>query len=284
MSRVAPALADPVAAAKGNVAVNFDDVKPQSQSRPQPQPQPRTRPAAVRGTAADLGKFITKFDLKWAGGNGPNSSVSTVSVQQTTKVLVAPNTTVTETFRVLGYGGRNGVQGTAYNATVGVNRTLPSAPKTKTTVDATVGVELRQQQRPTFNDNLAVDVALTYRGEWQVSDRVALFSDVSAKQVFAATSQARFRSTVGATYTTPDKNIAVTAYAAGECRIDEVGPRASRATTPFMRTVGADLSFGIGQGNKVVVGVANTWGGAGSSITPSSNEGLSAQIGVQIGL
>ena len=129
------------------LARNLDEVKP----------QPRARPAP-RGTAADLGRPSYRTDLQWAGGNGPKSSTSTVSIQQTVKVKVDPNTTATGTLRVLGYGGRNGVQGTDYRAAVGVNRTLPSAPGTKYTVDVTAGANLRQQQSPSFSDNPSFDV------------------------------------------------------------------------------------------------------------------------------
>ena len=253
------------------LARNLDEVKP----------QPRARPAP-RGTAADLGRPSYRTDLQWAGGNGPKSSTSTVSIQQTVKVKVDPNTTATGTLRVLGYGGRNGVQGTDYRAAVGVNRTLPSAPGTKYTVDVTAGANLRQQQSPSFSDNPSFDVTLTGRGEWKASPGTTVFAEASAKEVLAATSQARGRLTVGAVWK-PDAGTSVSAFAAGEVRVDQSGARAGQATS-FMRTVGVDVSVGLGQDTQLVVGAAHTWGGAGSSTTPMDNDGLSGKVLVRFGL
>ena len=221
-------------------------------------------------------------DLQWAGGNGPKSSTSAVSIQQTFKTKVDPNTTATGTLRVIGYGGRDGVKGTDYRGAIGITRTLPSAPGTKYTVDVTAGASLNQRQSPSFSDNPSFDVTLTGRGEWKASPGTTVFAEASAKEVLAATSQARGRLTVGAVWK-PDAGTSVSAFAAGEVRVDQSGARAGQATS-FMRTVGVDVSVGLGQDTQLVVGAAHTWGGAGSSTTPMDNDGLSGKVLVRFGL
>lgn len=272
MSRIASSFTDPaVPPPNSEPVVNLADVKALPPTRPK-----NSGTSGATGKAADLGRPSYRTDLQWAGGNGPTSSTSAVSVQQNVKVPLDQNTTATGAVRVLGYGGRNGVQGVQYRGAVGVNRTLTSAPGSKYTVDATAGVELRQQQRPTLSDNLSFDVALAGRGEWKTSPATTVFAELSAKQVLAGTNQGRGRAMLGAVYKPPGSDTAVTAWVAGEGRLNQNGPSAGRGS--FFGTVGVDAAFGIGKGTQVIVGVSHTAGGPGSATTPSDNDGLAGKV------
>ena len=203
-------------------------------------------------------------------------------IEQTATVKLDPMTTLRVSGQVTGYdAGRNGA-GTDYRAAVNVNRTLSSTPGATYTAGVTAGVNLRQQQRPSFSDNPSIDVAVNFKGEWKTDPRTSVFAEVIATQSFAAPNQARGRLTVGATWK-PDPSTSVTAYVAGEIRQNQTGSRAGEVTS-VIRQVGFDASIKVGEKVDFVLNVANTSGGPGSVLTPGLNDGPSAGFAVRLKL
>ena len=199
-------------------------------------------------------------------------------IEQTATVKLDPMTTLRVSGQVTGYdAGRNGA-GTDYRAAVNVNRTLSSTPGATYTAGVTAGVNLRQQQRPSFSDNGSIDVALNVKGEWKTDSRTSFFAEGILTQSFAATNQARGSVRVGATWK-PDPNTSVTAYVAGETRS---GPRA-REVTSFLQ-VGVDASLKVDEKVDLVLNLGNTSGGPGSRLTPGLNDGPSAGFAVRLKL
>ena len=239
----------------------------QLQPQPQPQPQPRTQPKP--GTAADLGRWSFVTELRGAGNSGPKIRTTTMAIQQTAEVKVGQDTTLKVTGRVIGYdAGRNGA-GTDYRVAGELTQTLHRTPGATYTARVTAGVNLRQQQRPSFSDNGSIDLALTFNGEWKTGPRTSFFAEVIALQSFAATNQVRGSVRVGATWK-PDAGTSVTAYVAGEVRGDQNGS----GQTAFMQIAGVNAAVKVGKDVQIGVAVSNTFNGVGSVTTAINNTGF----------